>query len=234
MGKIIRFSEKVEDLYLDLHVIGYWEQGESILFVLKSLHPQKRVIFWGVIDSYKRGKNNFTIEIMKEYIEDYGLSNRKLDFLCWTHPDLDHSKDIDILIKDYCDKKTRIVIPPGLTAYREKISKTGKEISDAISETVDRKSSKDLYDISYACPGYSLIQLLISSMGTYSENHKMEIISLSPFAPVIEKHYNIKKPDHNEYSIALLLIVDNLKIFLGSDIEQDAIDMIKNEYFVAD
>lgn len=234
MGKIIRLSEKVDDLYLDLHVIGYWKEGESILFVLKSLHPRKRILFWGVIDSYKKGKKNFTIEMMKEYEQEYDITNRKLDFLCWTHPDIDHSKDMDILIEDYCDKETRIVIPPSLTAYRSKINKLGKKISDIISGTVNRKSAGDLYNYCYALPGYSLVQLEVPTSGVYNDDHKMEIISLSPFTSIIEKQYYKTKPDHNDFSIALLLKFDNLKIFLGSDIEKDSIELIRNEYILPD
>ena len=95
-------------LQIKLYVIGYKEQGESIImFFVDSV--KDTVVYSIVIDScLANDGSSKTIEILnKKHVN-------KINILCWTHPDTDHTLGIDALVKDYCDKTTKILIPYGL------------------------------------------------------------------------------------------------------------------------
>lgn len=105
---------------LKIYVIGYNYQGESIVI---TIGEDK---FVGVIDCY-RTKDEF---ITKRILED--LKINRLDFVCWTHTDWDHTKGLSQL-KKYVKKDTVIILPEGMSA---------REIDDLINENTIKKSYK--------------------------------------------------------------------------------------------
>lgn len=136
MGFKINILDEVEDLHLLVYLVGYANEGESILFAIKSSHPRERVLYSGVIDSYENKKGNQTINLIKEL----GIDN--LSFLCWSHPDSDHYKGIDTIFEQFCDKNTRIVLPESLLPYRDRLSEGAQEICEKISRTIQGKKDR--------------------------------------------------------------------------------------------
>ena len=115
MGEIlpINYYEDVKDLFLNLYLIGYENEGESIIISVTSSNPEKRLFYIGIVDSYKSGDINLTKEVLEHIFERYELKKekRKINFLCWTHPHDDHTKGMDDIIKQYCNNKTLIALP---------------------------------------------------------------------------------------------------------------------------
>lgn len=95
-------------LLIKLYVIGYKEQGESIIMLFVD-SIKDTVVYSIVIDScLANDGTSKTVEILESMHVD------KLNILCWTHPDTDHTMGIDAIVDDYCSKTTRILIPFGL------------------------------------------------------------------------------------------------------------------------
>ena len=75
-----------DSLKLELNVIGYHDQGESIVFFIKT---DGYVVYTGLVDCYKTEEQNAVKAVLeKEQVE-------RIDFVCWTHPHDDHTVGLD-------------------------------------------------------------------------------------------------------------------------------------------
>ena len=78
-----------DSLKLELNVIGYHDQGESIVFFIKT---DGIAAYTGLVDCYKtEDQNAVKMVLEKEQVE-------KIDFMCWTHPHDDHTLGLEIYI----------------------------------------------------------------------------------------------------------------------------------------
>lgn len=98
--------EDLSNLLVKIIVVGYQKKGESCIFLLIDRRNHK-VIYSIVIDSFKRRKQNRTIELLRAN----GVKEGELDILCWSHPDEDHSLGIDEIWKRYAGDNTKIITP---------------------------------------------------------------------------------------------------------------------------
>lgn len=88
--------------FLNVYIIGYKAMGESIVLNLDNQ-------FIGIIDSYKTA-NSFLTKQLLDKLE------KKVDFICWTHTDEDHTKGLlEILESNYITGNTRLFLPEGIT-----------------------------------------------------------------------------------------------------------------------
>ena len=97
----------LKNLRVRIYVVGYHKQGESIVIILLD-NATEEIFYCGVIDTFKK-KN---IHITKEILEHYGI--KRIDILCWSHPDNDHSWGLDELLENYCDDQTDFLYPYGV------------------------------------------------------------------------------------------------------------------------
>lgn len=97
---------------LKMYVVGYGYQGESIIITIGDRK------FAGVIDCYRTSDQFITKKILDK------LNIKKLDFICWTHIDWDHTKGLSQLSK-YVKKDTAFILPEGLST---------REIQDIIKK----------------------------------------------------------------------------------------------------
>lgn len=97
---------QLSNLLVKIIVIGYQKKGESCIFLLIDRRDQQ-IIYSIVIDSYKRRKQNRTLELLRHF----GVKEESLNILCWSHPDEDHSLGIDEIWKKYAGKNTIIITP---------------------------------------------------------------------------------------------------------------------------
>jgi ribonuclease BN (tRNA processing enzyme) len=89
---------------IDVHVIGYKTAGESIIVNIGNK-------FAGIIDCYRTKQYFITMDILKD------LRIKKLNFICWTHTDEDHTRGLpDILLSPYVGKKTAFILPDGISS----------------------------------------------------------------------------------------------------------------------
>ena len=114
-----------KDDYLTLQVVGYKEQGESIILSIGDK-------FLGVIDCFKVGEKFETKRIIKEM----GIP---IDFICWTHADWDHTYGLSDL-KEFCTQNTAFIVSDGLQA---------KDIRDLFfdEQSYQHKEYKKIYSM---------------------------------------------------------------------------------------
>lgn len=108
MGKPIVVSSS-NNLRVEIYLIGYAPQGESVIVFFRDI-SDNTVAYSMVVDSYEVDNCNRITEILNHN----GINKSKLNVLCWTHPDADHSVGLDTIINDYCCKETQVLIPYGL------------------------------------------------------------------------------------------------------------------------
>lgn len=100
----------IKEIELHIYVLGYFPIGESVLAVVWD-KSEKRVLKSVLFDCYEQNDTNKMFSILNQY----GLDNRKLDFVIWTHPDEDHSVGFESLLKKYTSQRTIALLPEGVT-----------------------------------------------------------------------------------------------------------------------
>ncbi|GKX66203.1 hypothetical protein [Inconstantimicrobium mannanitabidum] len=216
MGIIKNHLSKVKDLFLEIYLIGYNSAGESILFLIRSENPEKQIIFSGVIDCYEENKINKTIELLDKF------NIEKIDFLCWTHPDDDHSIGIDKIFDKYSDKNTRIIIPQSLLELSDKLDDKTRSICENIGGKVKKKRDTQMYDVVEAQANMKLLNLSIGSEDRLKP-YKFCITSISPFYDLVLSQYDNKELKNNHFSIGLLMECEGINLLFTSDIEKRTI-----------
>ncbi|MBS7364217.1 MAG: hypothetical protein KIH03_10435 [Paludibacteraceae bacterium] len=180
-----------------------------------------------VIDSYDNG--TITERILKKY------DVRKLDFVCWTHPHVDHSQGIDTLIKGHFHDDIVIFVPKfyfgnltkGVLASE---SAQTKQIFDTIWKLVKKNSN------------YNKIWRSISAFGDATNKYPMKLYTdeidkevcfyfLTPLGSRTDKYANkgnqFNKP--NELSISFVMSIDGYDFYFGGDTENEHAKGIDNE-----
>lgn len=219
--------------HLHLHIIGYPKQGESIVVNIGNK-------FVGVIDCFKKG-NCFKT---KEIVEKYG---GKIDFLCWTHTDWDHTYGISEL-KDYFYDETAIIVPGAFQAkeWRTLVLdnttvenyklKEYNEIFKIIDNTKDYlyqgvNESTELYNFRLL-NGSKVIEFGMKSfapMGKIMRDLEKEYLKgATDKKEKREKQFEKYNHDNNLFSVGLVITLrvygGILKIVLTGDLENKVIE----------
>ena len=213
MSKTKLFSHS---LLLELYLIGYPNQGESVVFLVRT---DNVVAYVGVVDCYQYDSINKTVEILNnEHID-------KIDFLCWTHPHDDHSKGIDAILDHYCDSNTKIWLTD---LYPEELSRCNysndsKKIYTEIKSRVRNLKS----NIKFAKNNTILDRFKCEGLETYM----FEIVSFAPDSTIIAERKELKKEEQgNCYSIGLNIFAGRFCIMLCGDVENPTIDRFEDVY----
>lgn len=202
-------------LVVDIYLIGYKNEGESVVFLIKA---DSKIIFSAVIDCCKYQNINKTIDILEEN------NIKKLDYLCWSHPDMDHSKDIEKIFLRYCDKKDTIINIPKDYEMLVHSSKTHTaNLFDFINDNLFKKNYQvynvcDVQDV--LCYSDMLSQLEI----IYGE--KMYTLGIKSFAPnsnLVRKEIMHDRFINNNHSIALNISLGDYCFLFAGDIENNTI-----------
>lgn len=214
------------NLLLKIDLIGYKNQGESIII---RLEDDNGLAFCGVIDCFKLGSLNKTVETLQAEKVD------TLNFLIWTHPDKDHTAGLDSLIETYLpDNVDCFAIPEGFTV---------KEMAQLV-DNGDYKTFKNIY---------ALIENHLDALGEkfITVNHATRLPALElqteigvPFTFEIEcfaplshltKRYNIDclrrfaangiswQEKTNIFSIGFIIKLGNRKLCFTGDIINDTL-----------
>ena len=99
------FVNSFDNLKLDIYVVGYPQQGESVLCVLRE---EDGILFVSLVDSYTppSPQTNHVAAILDS------LGRPPIDMLVWTHPDEDHSLGISVMMNEYDPKHEADVFIP--------------------------------------------------------------------------------------------------------------------------
>lgn len=216
-------KRKLFDKALDfeINVIGYKNEGESIVFFLKA---DGKAVYAGLVDCYEDAEENVALTLLKNEKMD------SFDFVCWTHPHADHTIGMDRIISEFCDNKTLFWIPPFISkdveacpsaaqsAYKEifEALESKKRIKMRIREASDAKILER-----FECCGNISIHPYI-----------FEIRSFAPDTTLLgELKVQERFNTGNVYSIGLVINIGHFYVVLAGDVENRTIKCIPDFNF---
>lgn len=205
-----------ESLYIDIYLVGYKQEGESIIFII---YVDDTIDYVGVIDSYEIKGVNKTLDILNE------LKIKIINLLCWTHPDKDHSLGIDKLL-ELTDKTSKIVIPSGL----ERIEKQLKSnILDSYNKINAKSKKVNNYSVLPIAQDQKLDRCILYK---YNDgdlvDYEFKMIALAPHSSIIQKRHvsSAEKIKVNDYSIAFYIELGPCTFLFGGDIEDNCLEKL--------
>lgn len=205
-------------LVLDTYLIGYKSEGESIVFIINS---DDNIVYSGVIDCYEYNGINKTIEIL----DSKGI--KALDFICWTHPDIDHSIGIDKLIQLYTSERTRVILPGHVSRqayeYNDRVKKTFELMKLNITSRKRRK-----YRISEVSDFNVPVSKKFLDMS--GREYQFTITSIAPNSTFLIEDDFKEGIKNNEYSIALVINFGEFYLLFAGDIENRTINSFEDYY----
>lgn len=208
------------DIYMEIYIIGYKCQGESILIFLKDY---EKIVWAGIIDSYR-----LNVNIAKEILEKNGFGDkkRKINFLCISHPDYDHIKNMIEIMESCVDKNTDILTPDFLDLYTEGESEEVKNIknyfSEKFKEITEENVNKLFFNRKYGEPR------LEHNFICRGRNINFKISSLLPTdAEVYNKRINnSQNKEKNLYSLFVIIELGATKAIFAGDCENSSLKFI--------
>lgn len=209
-----------KNLKIEIYVIGYKTIGESIVLFIR---VDSNIVFSAVIDSYFYLGINKTVEILEKNNVD------KINYLCWSHPDEDHSKGIDELINKYVDKNTVINIPENVEINKNECSKETIQIFNLLKNNLNiRKDRK--YRV-YTISDFKDILAYEEDLRIlYNEKeYVLEIKSIAPNSNLIRDELLLENFSKNKHSIAFLFYFGNLIFLFSGDIENPTIKLFSKK-----
>lgn len=112
---------KQEKMKIAVYHIGYSSEGESNIFILYG--EDKDIYYSMAIDCYEESQCNITDSIL----EEWGIAEKKLDMLIWTHPHVTIRLALFSLLKNTAAlRKLRYVLLTYLARQKEFQMSAGK------------------------------------------------------------------------------------------------------------
>lgn len=207
-----------ESLVIETYVVGSKKQGESIVIIIKA---DAKVCFSGVVDSCK----NQCFDKVKDILAFNHI--KELDFICWSHPDLDHSYGIDDFIKDYSSERTNIWFPEGLENSNQDYCKKSVDILKqvkkyCINKHINIDSISDNKNLMY----YNSICFIKDSCDLYP----LEIKSFAPSSRILRMENYTDSLIKNNQSIFFELFLGKAKIWFTGDVLNQTLQVIKDAF----
>ena len=221
--KIIR---DFKDIFLDIYLIGYPTEGESIVCCIRTDNKISPFLFTCVIDCYRNEQFNYTVELLKK------LEIKKLNLLCWTHPDEDHSLGIDELLQNYVDENTTVSIPISLLEHKEVFNEFAQQYCQIISERSKPRLKKNM-NLQYTCNNTKIYAKDYLKMGQ-DKSYRLRIKALAPDSNLIGNLLNRKTVENNIFSIALYLNFEKVNMLFTGDLENNTIRAIQDTWDLPD
>ncbi len=206
-----------DKLSIELYLIGYKNIGESVLFIV---YNDNIIVYSGVVDSYEQDINK-TIDILKR------KNIKKLDFICWTHPDEDHSIGIDTLLNNYTSENTNVYIPECINGeeynYNHRVKSTFEILNEVLKSrkisTFKVKSASD----------YKILEMFSFDRGALGKE-EFKIVSIAPNSTILRKNNFNTTFKKNDYSIGLIMTLGKFTMLLSGDIENRTIENMEYYY----
>ena len=205
----IQTEERVQ--FLDIHLFGYKSEGESIIILFKT--DSGKIVFSGVIDSFEDQGVNKTIDLLKTE------NIRSLNFLCWTHPDKDHTLGLNDIISNYVDKDTIILLPSPLFTRKDSLTDVAQTVKDKL-----KKLAKQNFNIKLVHENNFFINF---STGVPEDLLKCKISTLLPSSNLVLSQSDNLQLKTNVHCILLNFeLNDCLNFTFCGDIEDDSIKYV--------
>lgn len=202
-------------LSIETNIIGYQNQGEAILIFIYS----DNVISYSIlIDCYATNNNDKITEILVSH------NVSTLDFICWTHPDLDHSKGLKKIIEQFASDKTQIWIPEDVDYNEITCSKEVKELFKYLNNCLTSQEAE--YNV-YSTSDMKNMLCYNSVCFKHGINeYPLKITSYAPNSKLIRKQNCMDQFIKNDRSIFCTLELGDACIYLTGDIENSTINML--------
>lgn len=212
----------LSSLRVHVFLIGYADQGESIVVLLKE--GEANVLYSIVVDCYEIDGLNKTTEILS------GLEG-SINMLCWTHPDEDHSIGLDSIINNHCSKDSIVLLPYGLEEG-VKIRNLG-DVEPVIKQVFDlgNMRTKPVCSVSAHLKQFDPIDDF-QIVDDYGGTVDVTIQALAPYREYIfEKIHSSKAVDKNDLSIVLVINIGAYRFLLTGDVEDMMISKMGKQYY---
>lgn len=223
-SKLCKNTKK--DLKLKIYIVGYKDEGESILVLIRDL---ERTVFASIIDGYKTNDLN----IVKEILEQEKVE--KIDVCCWTHPHKDHCNGFLDILENRIDDKTKFLLPEGMYCEDDgffEYNDCEKEILKEFNKSLDNHRVEDRNVITVNVGEREKRPLIKYAFKLSDDETTLKISAVAPNSTVIRSSRKRGKVLPNEVSIGLIYTLDNdLNIFFGGDMENKTINLLDNEIF---
>ena len=110
---------------------------------------------------------------------------RTRGLLCWSHPDHDHSFDMDSIISGFCDDTTKFLLPQGVNgkSFDMVNYNKGDKLIVAKIAAIERKH-KICHNTVCVCPKHRMEVESFSLVG-YTDEVPVNVMVLSPASPTI-------------------------------------------------
>lgn len=207
-------------LIMETYIIGYKSEGETILFFVRA---DGGIGFSGLVDCYKLAE----VDKVSEILSNNNI--QKLDFVCWTHPDSDHSKGLKEIIHSYVSDKTDIWIPEGVDAREITCGKEVQELfSDLKTYSITRDSPLNVYS---ASDRKDLLCYNSVCFQKRTDGFPLKMISYTPNSKILRKQNYLDKFKKNDRSIFFTLALGDVRVFFTGDVENETVQNIPREFF---
>lgn len=213
-----------ENLRLFIYVVGYPEMGESQIIVIKDV-VSNVIYFSGVVDCYVHDGLNET----ENTLSNLGIT--ELDFLCWTHPDADHSVGLSDIVRRFCTVKTSIFLSEGINGSANDLITYNQEARDFFDAIANNNANRH-YNVNSVTVspgnGSTLVQMKFSTL-TYAI--KFSITSIAPISAIARRRILSESlHDKNDISAALIVELGEIKLLLAGDVLNSTINQFDTDY----
>lgn len=215
--KIIYFEKS---LVVETYIIGYKNEGEAIIFFIRA---DGGISYSGLVDCFRINDVDKVTDILKEN------AICELDFVCWTHPDLDHSKGLKSIIDTYVSNNTYIWIPEGIDTKEITCSSEVRELFEYLKACTISADAN--YNVFSASDRKDLMCYNSICFQKGMDVFPLEIVSYTPNSKIIRKQHYMDEFIKNDRSIFFVLALGDVRIFLTGDIEDATIQNIPRNFF---
>lgn len=215
-------------IFFNIDLIGYKKTGESI--VLSITDELDKVLWCGIIDCFCYKRHNKTKNILKEF--GYG-SNKSINFLCISHPDLDHIKTISKIFDDFCSEDSMILLPNFKDSninQTNEIKKIKESLKNMLNVAHPRKSIPNNIFFNQKI---GLVELKWEFIvGT--KKYNLQIESLTPSDSIMLNSTNFDYTQFkNDFSICLKITFNNNVFLFMGDCTDNVLEEL-DEYYIPD
>ena len=211
------------NLVLEVHTVGYPEQGESIVTFLKD---GAKVLLTIITDSYKTDK----ADEVKQILEENGYPS--VNIFIWTHPDEDHSVGIETLLDEFdSDHKAIVYMPANMT--REIMTcEAAKNVFDYLISNYNTGCRYQLRPIVtvgdqvVTQSSFEVHERLTNRTITGNFSFLLPDTSLT-----IRRSYNLARNagDMNDFSLVYVLELNGVHYLFGGDMTKQSIQFIERK-----
>ena len=188
-----------EELVIEINVIGYKTEGESSVVFIKY---DSEIAFSIVVDCFCYQNKNKTIEILRNN------NVKSIDYLCWSHPDYDHSHGMCDIFTEFVNEKTIINIPENVDNAYEICSNKVKDLFD----TLKKESCKRKTNVYTVSDNKNLLYYRDDILFLYDDyDFLLKMESFAPNSSLIREEYLSGDFNKNDHSIGFT-------ISLGGDV----------------